>query len=137
MNDFIIKKLTENKWFGLYDKINELTTKEFIDNICENCKLSILIQYAENNQIGLYAVIKGVGLYGFTTQKSNFFKNKDVDLHNTSNGIQTFILNEKQTLKTFISIFSEFLREHNKKLKNKIELVYYQNEIDKIIENNV
>ncbi len=127
-----IKQITEKKWFSLYDKIDELNKKSFLDNICEKCKMYILLQYGEKG-VGIYGIIKGKGLYGFTTENSDFFKEEDNIKFVYYGAVRTFALNEEQKLSDFIKFFENFLEENKKFIEKEIELVYYQEEIQNFI----
>lgn len=129
MNKIIIKQISETKWFSLYDKIDNLTKDEFTENICEECKMFILLQYFEGT-VGIYGIIKGKGIYSFTTKNDVF--SDDIVLE-TRHGIQGFLLNEKQNINTFVKFLEKFFNENNKKIKKDIELVFYQDEILKYI----
>lgn len=126
--NYNIVKLTENKWFKLFDKLNDLSTNDFLENIKENEKLYILLQYDGNNGVGIYGVIKNKGLYGFTTKKNEFFKGFDLETKELS-----FIINDKQNIWTFINIFELMLKNNGKTLKKDVDIVYYEDEIDCLI----
>lgn len=131
-NKIIVKQISEKKWFGLYDKLDELDTETFLKNICEKCKMYILLQYGDNN-VGIYGVIKGKGLYGFTSEKSDFFKGEDNIKFSNFGSVRTFALNSEQKISAFIKVFEKFLEANNKNIEQDIELVYYQEELENYI----
>ena len=134
MITFEIEKLTETQWFNLVKTNTELTTDDFINNICEKCNLTILIQHGTDNDIGIYAIIKNIGLYGFIMSKNDFFKysSKEIKL-SLFNNVQTFIIDDSQNILTFMNYFDEFLKIHNKILTKKVKLVYYEDNLTELL----
>lgn len=128
-----LKEITESKWFNLYDKCDDLTTEEFITNLVPNIKLNILIQYVDEESIAIYGVIKGKGLYGFTTLKNHFFDKFITIQLKTVNGCNSFIINDKQSINSFINVLLEFFKNNNINLKKDVDIVYYQKQISNLL----
>lgn len=124
-----IKEISEKKWFNLYDVTDDLTTEEFIQSLTPKTQLNILIQYIDKESIGLYGVIKGKGLYGFTMVKHNFFNDfKNIQIK-IVNHCGAFIINSTQNINSFINILLDFFKQNNINLTNDINLVYFQEQI--------
>ena len=85
--------------------------------------MTILLQKGDNNDVGIYCVIKDKGLYGFTLLKNKFFQTYPNILKlNEFNGVETFILDKSQTITHFIEFLDSFLIQNQKSLKNVIDV---------------
>lgn len=128
MIDFEFKNITESQWFKLIQNNKELTTNEFVSNIKEKSNLNIIIQSGyKTNDVGIYGIIKNVGLYGFLKPKNNFFiyGTTEIKLEN-NNDIFTFILDETQTLNDFCEYLDLFFAKNNISFQKTIKIYFYE-----------
>lgn len=128
-----ISQITEKKWFGLYDVTNDLTTEDFIKCLTSKTKLNILLQFADEESLGIYAALKGKGLYGFSLIKNDFFKDFPYIKMKIINDSSSFIIDTKQNINSFINVLLLFFQRNKIELQQDINLYYYETKINQLL----